>query len=85
MMHDANLGIEPLALALRISRSHLIECVNDPYLFKLDELIRLASILSIDPSVLVYLIIRNKRRLDKNDKWYLEELEKNRMNSTLNI
>lgn len=71
-----------LAKALGVSTVTMHSYIRNPYLIRLSELVALAGLLGLPIEELIYLLVRNKPRVDSSQnkdmknsaKWFLEDI-----------
>ncbi len=67
-----NLQKEDICKLLNISQATLNNYINNPYLIRLGDIHQLASIFNLGILEFIYLLERNKPKLKKEDKWFIE-------------
>lgn len=72
-----NLAFMDLARALRVSMPTMRTYITDPYQMRLKDLTTLAGLFGINVLELFYLISRNRPLINRQDKWFIEEIKNN--------
>lgn len=67
-----NLSKFDICRLLNISLPTLNDYINNPYQIRFGDIHKLASIFNLGILEFVYLIDRNKPKLKKTDKWFIE-------------
>jgi len=75
LMQRNNMTRQDLCQALHISQNTLHSYLVDPNIMQLKMVYCLAGLFNVPIETLVYMLIRNKPNINKNDKWYLEDIK----------
>lgn len=73
-MQDSNLTKTDVCKALNVTRETLGRYMQDYRLMDLGQLLILSGLFGLPVEELVYVLVRNKPRLNKAGKWYLENI-----------
>lgn len=69
-----NLTPIDLCKILGITKNTLKAYIKNPGLIRFEHMMVMSGLFGLPVEELVYLILRNKPQLKRDDKWYLEEL-----------
>ncbi len=78
-MRRNNLTREDVCMGVGITQNTLKSYIDHPELMQLCKIVPLAGLFNVPVETLVYMFIRNKSFINKNDKWYLEDIKSKRI------
>lgn len=75
LMKRNNLTRQDLCEGLHVTQKTLTGYLVDPSIMQLKQIYTLAGLVHTPIETLVYMLIRNKPSINKQDKWYLEDIK----------